>query len=214
MMQHRLPRGARRFGLILATATLWACSSADPNYYTLQPVPGTTHDAVASIVEVRRPGLAGYLDRSDLVLKDSGYQLHVNSMDRWAEPLGDMIGRVITQDLAQRLPHSSVFSESGAISADPGLRVEIDVQRFDTNGDGTLTLVAAEAIEQGIGHVPLRARTVTLSEMPAQSTAPGLAAAMSGLLGQLADGVASDIADVAAEGQAIPKPGRALRAAP
>ena len=202
-MQHRLPRGARRFGLILATATLWACSSADPNYYTLQPVPGTTHDAVASIVEVRRPGLAGYLDRSDLVLKDSGYQLHVNSMDRWAEPLGDMIGRVITQDLAQRLPTSSVFSEDGAISADPGLRVEIDVQRFDTNADGTLTLIAAMAIEQGRGHVPVRTRTLTLSQPLSQQSAAGLAAAMSALLGLAADQVAADVAaaPVVEEGQ-------------
>ncbi len=185
---------SRRFGGLALALALFGCGGPDPNFYTLQPVPGAPQPGVARIVEVRRPGLAGYLDRSDIVLKESGYQLHVNSQDRWAEPLGDMIGRVVTQDLAQRLPGSSVFSENGAISADPGLRVEIDVQRFDANADGTLTLVAALAIEQGRGHVPIRARTMTLSAAPAQAGAAGLAAAMSGLLGQVADQVASDIA--------------------
>ncbi len=185
---------SRRFGGLAMALALFACGSPEAHFYTLQPVPGTPQPGVARIVEVRRPGLAGYLDRSDIVLKDSGYQLHVNSQDRWAEPLGDMIGRVVTQDLAQRLPGSSVFSENGAISADPGLRVEIDVQRFDASADGTLTLVAALAIEQGRGHVPIRARTMTLSAAPAEQNAAGLAAAMSTLLGQVADQVASDIA--------------------
>jgi uncharacterized lipoprotein YmbA len=206
---------ARVVGIVALALCTFGCGSPEPHFYTLQPVPGAVQTAPGQIVEVRRPGLAGYLDRSDVVLKDSGYQLQVNSIDRWAEPLGDMIGRVITQDLAQRLPASSVFSESGAISADPGLRVEIDVQRFDSNADGTLTLVAALAIEQGIGHVPLRARTVTLSAAPAQVGAAAQAAAMSGLLGQLADQVAGDIAGLAVEeGQGALPPGPKLRTSP
>ena len=194
-------------GISLTALALVGCSSPDPHFYTLQTVAGAAHAGSARIVEVRRPGLAGYLDRSDIVLQDSGYRLHVNSHDRWAEPLGDMIGRVITQDLAQRLPASSVFSEDGAISADPGLRVEIDVQRFDTNADGTLTLIAALAIERGRGHVPVQARTLTLSQPLSQQSAAGLAAAMSALLGQVADQVAADVAE---EGQGALPPGPPL----
>jgi uncharacterized lipoprotein YmbA len=173
-----------------------ACSSPDPTNYTLQPVPGTAQQGAGQIIEVRRPGLAGYLDRSDIVLKDSGYKLSLNSQQRWAEPLGDMIGRVLTQDLAQRLPASSVFSESGAITADPGLRVEIDIDRFDTAGDGDVTLVAGVAIEAGITHKPLRQRMVTFKAAP-EPGAAGLAACMSVLLGQLADQVAADAAQIA-----------------
>jgi len=179
-------------GLCLFTI---GCSSPDPTYYTLQPVPGTIRQSPAQIVEVRRPGLAGYLDRSDLVLKDAGYRLAVNSQLRWAEPLGDMIGRILTQDLAQRLPASSVFSESGAISADPTLRVEVDVQRFDAAQSGAITLVAGVAIEAGITHRPLRARTVTLSATPAPGAA-AQAATMSSLLSELSDRIAQDIAEI------------------
>jgi uncharacterized lipoprotein YmbA len=196
------PNPLRRHGAclpLLLGLLASACSSPDPINYTLQPVPGTAQQAAGQIIEVRRPGLAGYLDRSDIVLKDTGYKLSLNSQQRWAEPLGDMIGRVLTQDLAQRLPASSVFSETGAITADPGLRVEIDIDRFDTAGDGDLTLVAGIAIEAGITHKPLRQRMVTLKGAPAPGAA-GLAASMSTLLGQLADQVAGDVAGLPTAG--------------
>jgi uncharacterized lipoprotein YmbA len=197
MMRNRHARRARRLVAGLAAAWLWGCASPNPHYFTLQPVPGPVRQVAAGGIEVRRPGLAGYLDRADIVLRSSGYRLQVNTTDDWAEPLGDMIGRVVTQDLAQRLPGSGVYSESGAISADPALRVEIDVQRFDAGADGTLTLTAAVAIERGIGHVPVQQRTVTLSAPLRQPGAAGLAAEMSALLGQLADRIAADIADAA-----------------
>ena len=120
--------------LIMALAS---CASPDPTLFTLQPVAGTpAASATAQVIELRRPGLAGYLDRPDIVLRDAGYQLSVNSQQRWAEPIGDMIGRVLTQDLSQRLPSSTVFSESGAITADPNLRIEVDIVRFDQGADG------------------------------------------------------------------------------
>ena len=178
---------------IAILAALAGCSSPEPAYYTLQPVPGTAVPGGPATVEVRRPGLAGYLDRSDVVLRSADYRLAVNSQVRWAEPLGDMIGRVLTQDLSQRLPGSSVFAESGAISADPQLRVEVDVLGFDENAGGAVVLTAEIAVERGTTHKPLATRHVALNAQPDVPGAGSLAAAMSGLLGSLADQVAQDI---------------------
>ena len=165
--------------------------------FTLQPVPGTPLPAASGqVIELRRPGLAGYLDRPDIVLRDAGYQLSVNSQLRWAEPIGDMIGRVLTQDISQRLPSSTVFSETGAITADATLRVEVDIVRFDQGEDGRLTLVAEAALEAGRSHAPLRARHIVL-QADAGAGAAGLVAAMSTLLGELADRVARDAAEAA-----------------
>jgi uncharacterized lipoprotein YmbA len=178
----------------LAVAGLAGCASPDPALYTLQPVPGVAAaGGVAVVIEVRRPGLAGYLDRPDIVLRDAGYQLHTNSQQRWAEPIGDMIGRVLTQDVAQRLPASTVFAESGAITADPGLRIEVDIARFDQGGDGRLSLECQVAIEAGRSHAPVRARHISLQADPAGGDSASLVAAMSGLLGQLADRLAQDV---------------------
>ena len=179
--------------LALAAALLAGCASPDPTYYTLQPVPGAPLQAGATTIEVRRPGLAGYLDRSDVVLKNAGYTLAVNGQLRWAEPLGDMIGRVLTQDLSQRLPGASVFSQSGAISADPQMRVEVDILTFDADASGAIVLNAEVAVERGITHQPLSARHVSMTAQPAGPGAANLVASMSGLLGGLADQIARDV---------------------
>ena len=181
------------FAPLCLAALLAACSSPDPTYYTLQPVPGTAMPAAPASIEVRRPGLAGYLDRSDVVLKNAGYTLAVNSQLRWGEPLGDMIGRVLTQDLSQRLPGTSVFAQSGAISAEPQLRVEVDILNFDADASGAVVLTAEVAVERGTTHQPLATRHVSLTAQPGGPGAANLVASMSGLLGQLADQVARDI---------------------
>jgi uncharacterized lipoprotein YmbA len=180
--------------VLTAALALASCASPNPDFYTLQPVQGAALSTPPHIIELRRPGLAGYLDRSDVVLKDTDYHIAVNDQSRWAEPMGDMIGRVLAQDLSQRLPASSVFTESGAITADPTLRVEIDVQRFDRGADGQVTLVAETALESGRSHTPLKTEHITLRAAPAGPGAANLAATMSGLLGQLADRVAQDVA--------------------
>jgi uncharacterized lipoprotein YmbA len=179
----------RTFFLALA---LSACASPDPTFYTLTVVPGAALTGGPASIEVRRPGLAGYLDRSDIVLKNQSYTLVVNSQERWAEPLGDMIGRIIAQDLLQRLPGSSVFDQSGAITASPDARVEVDILNFDPTGDGIVTLNASYAIEQGTTHRPLASRHVSLTATPAGPGAASLAATESGLLGSLADQIAHD----------------------
>jgi uncharacterized lipoprotein YmbA len=172
---------------------LSACASPDSTFYTLQPVPGPLASAgfltASRNIEVRRPGLAGYLDRSDVVLKDSDYHLGLNAQQRWAEPLADMIGRVLTEDLAERLPGSSVFGEGGAISADPGARVEVDIQRFDADASGVVTVSAQVAIEAGTTHQPVMTRHLAFSATPAAPGPAALAATLSTLLGELADAI-------------------------
>jgi len=179
---------------IAAALGLAGCASPEPSYYTLQPVPGATLAQPQASVEVRRPGLAGYLDRSDVVLKNADYKLAVDGQLRWGEPLGDMIGRVLTQDLSQRLPGSSVFAQSGAISAEPQLRVEVDILTFDADATGTVVLNAQLAVERGVSHQSLATRHISLSAHPAGPDPANLVATMSTLLGQLADHLAADIA--------------------
>jgi len=109
---------------------------------------------------------------------------------RWGEPFGDMVGRVLAQDLAQRLSGIAVFTEAGAISSDADLVLELDVQRFDTDASGEVVLAAQSALSHGRAHSLAQTRAFRFT---APLRGPGtaqLAAAMSALLGQLADAIA------------------------
>jgi uncharacterized lipoprotein YmbA len=173
--------------LILAVAR---CASPDPAIYTLRAVPGAANGGGPSAVKLARPGLAGYLDRPEIVRDSAANRLALRSGERWGEPLGDMIGRVLAEDLAQRMPGSSVFTEAGSISVDPAATIELDIQRFDLDASGIVVLQAQVAVEPGRSHDPVGTRSIRLTLPPASGSTSDLVGAMSALLGQLADQIA------------------------
>ena len=173
-----------------AVLALWGCTSPDPAIYTLRATPGQPVGGGPVAIKLARPGLAGYLDRPEIVRDNSINRLQLNSGERWGEPVGDMIGRVLALDLSQRLPGSSVFTEAGTISVDPSATVELDVQRFDLDTGGLVVLLVQVAVEQGRSHDPAATRSLRLTTQPAGAGTPQLVAAMSDALGQLADQIA------------------------
>ena len=182
----------RRMLLLIPVAFgLARCASPDPAIYTLRAMPGAVVGSGPMAVKIARPGLAGYLDRPEIVRDSSVSRLTLNSGERWGEPLGDMMGRVLALDLAQRLPGSSVFTEAGTISVDPSATVELDVQRFDLDQSGAVILLAQVAVEQGRSHDPAFTRSLRMTVTPASTRTPDVVAAMSQTVGQLADSIAS-----------------------
>ena len=186
-----MPISIQRLAAVVLAVQLAACTPSPPaNLYLLAPVPGqVTHTAPFS-VELRRIGLAAYLDRPGIVRSSADYRLRVTDTDRWGEPLGSMLDRVFTEDLVERLPDASIFAESGAISTQPDITLEIDIQRFDPDADSSVVLLAQIAVRREGSRVPAAARTVRLSSKPVSSGTPDLVAALSATLGQLADVVA------------------------
>jgi len=179
--------------LLAALLLLAACTgSPAPNLFTLQAQPGIVSSSRSLAVELRRVGLAGYLDRPEIVRGTEQYRLKLSETDRWGEPLGRMIDRVLTEDLVRRLPNGTVFAESGAISARPDTVLEVDIQRLDADPDGSMVLLAQIAIRPE-GR-PANARVVRLAVPISGLTAAGHVAAMSAAIAQLADAVVADLA--------------------
>jgi uncharacterized lipoprotein YmbA len=175
---------------LLLLLVVAGCASPDPAYYTLRPVPGTPVPGAPGAVKLARPGLAGYLDRPEIVRDSATNRLSLRSGERWGEPLGDMIGRVMGEDLTQRLPGSTVFTEAGSISVDADTTVEMDIVRFDLDTSGVVVLLAQVAVRAGRSRTGAVTRSIRLTLPPASAATPDLVAAMSGLIGQLADTVA------------------------
>ena len=171
----------------LLAVLLAGCTSAEPAYYTLAAVPGVARTGGPALVELRRPGIAGYLDRPEIV-RGGGYQLRVLAGERWGESFGDLFGRVLAEDLNRRLPGTTVFTSAGSISAPADATVAVDVQRFDADGSGVVVLAAQVAVSR-VRRGPAMTRAVRL-ERPAGGTTVELVAAMSALVGEMAEVVA------------------------
>ena len=180
----------RRRLLLAVPAVLAGCSSPEPAYYTLAPRPGAPQAGGPRLVELRRIGLAGYLDRPEIVRNASDYRLRITTGERWGEPFGDLVARVLAENLTQRLAGSTVFTSAGAISASADATVELDVQRMDADAAGQVVLLAQVAVTRGSSRGAAQAQPVRVAVTPTSAATTDYVAALSTALGQLADRVA------------------------
>ncbi|MBV9249423.1 MAG: membrane integrity-associated transporter subunit PqiC [Acetobacteraceae bacterium] len=183
----------RLWPALLAAIILCSCSSPSPVLYTISPVSGAEHHSGPKVVSVRQIGLARYLERPQIVRSSENFRLDVLSNDWWGEPLNTMLARVLVQELAQRLPNSTVLNEGGAISSDtPDASVEVNIERLDLNATGQLVLLSQAAVSfRGKGGQVLR--SYRFSVTPPSSGPQGEVAAISSAIGQLADGLATTL---------------------
>ncbi len=188
-MTHPFPR--RRLLVPAATILLAGCAtSPQPALYTIAMVPGDARAGGPRVVVVQAVVLASYLERQSIVRSSENYRLDVMSNEWWGEPLAAMLGRVLVDELGQRLPASSVLSESGGISASPNATVELNVQHLDKDASGALILQAQAGVAiKGRGAPLLRSFRIAVPT-PTPDTA-GQVAATSTAVGQLADGLAA-----------------------
>jgi uncharacterized lipoprotein YmbA len=185
-------RPGRLAPFVLLTA-LAACSSPNPNLYTIAPVSSATQIGAPKVIALRQIGLARYLERSQIVRSSENYRLDVMSNDWWGEPLGAMLARVLVEELSQRLPQSTVFSETGAVSIVPDATVELNVSRLDQNAANLLVLQAQVAIATKGRGVPVT-RGFRFEVPAPDAGVAGEVAAISIGVGQLADGLAMMLA--------------------
>ena len=183
--------GRRRLSALAVPALVAGCgASPEPVLYTVAVRSGPTFAAGPKVVQLRDIGLASYLDRKEVVRSSEDYKLGVMANDWWGESLGALIGRVLVVELSQRLPASKIYSESGAINADPNAVVGVNIQRLDMDKAGMLILLAQAAVEF---NRPRRsaARNFSISRQPPTPDVAGQVAAISDAVGELADGIAA-----------------------
>ena len=191
-----------RLILPLALLTLTACASSPPTrFYALDPAPagGRAHEAAGAPVKIDAVHIPPALDRSSMLRGQSGNQLEISSQDRWAGDLGEMIRRVLTQDLAQRLPAGMVIAPESPAPAN-ARGIVVDIMTFQPqssgdssgNGSGEVRLDADWTLLQGTPSNPVLRRSTHLTAAAAAS-AQAQAASVSTLLGRLADSMAAAI---------------------
>ena len=167
-----------------------ACSSPSPVLYTIAPVQGPVQPGGPKVIVLQQISTAHYLERSQIVRSSENYRLDVMSNDWWGEPMSAMLSRVLTEELGQRLPQSTVIGETGAVSASPDATVELNVQRLDEDASGNVILQAQASVSfKGRPGPVLRSFRFVVT--PPAADIQGEVTAISTALGQLADGLAS-----------------------
>jgi uncharacterized lipoprotein YmbA len=192
-----------RFNVVLTIlgATIVAgCAGANLRFYTLDALP--PQSALAAYygppLQVDAVHIPAVLDRVELVQEIGDDEVKVSENDHWAAPLGELMRRALTQDLAARLPVGAViFPDAPKAGGADGL--VIDILAISKGGgqvvmDVSWTVISHAISAQGRPATLTRRRTVRLN---APSTGVGIganAANVSALLGQLADAVVRDFA--------------------
>ena len=175
---------------LTAVLALGACSaSPNPNLYTLAPVSSAERGNAPKLISLRQVVVARYLERTQIVRSSDGYRLDVMANDWWGEPLGSMLDRILVQELSQRLPQSTVFSESSAIATSPDATVEATIQRLDRNSEGAVVLQAQLGVSMRRRAAPVLRNFRTQVTLPTPDMS-GQVAASSAAVGQLADEIA------------------------
>ncbi|HTW71256.1 MAG TPA: PqiC family protein [Acetobacteraceae bacterium] len=184
--------------LVLATALVLAGCGSSPatHFYTLVPQPPAHADPVVSPklpLQLGRITLPVTLDRLGLVTFGPGTAVSVSDQDRWAAPLKDLVRSVLTSDLRQRLGASRVLDPGVAVPGGRVLIVALDVQRFAADHSGEVVLAADWTLVRAAGNSQqvLGVHRVTLRAPAGSTRGNAVSAAMSNLLGELADRIAN-----------------------
>lgn len=193
--------------LLVSVLVLAACAGSEPSrFYTLDvqaPAPASAPAASAGAVR-RNVGLSPvqvprYLDRPQLVTRTDANTLELAEFDKWSEPMADMIGRVLAEELSRRLPRDRIFLLPVRQAVAIDRIVDIQVMRFDADAAGLVTLHARwQTFSEG-GRTLLKAEETLVREPAAQAGKAAMVAAMSRALSRLAAKIAEALASTAAE---------------
>ncbi len=125
---------------------LVACSStSSTQFYLLKAINPEN-------IEINRPQLKNltillkpikfpeYLDRPQMVTRDSTYKLKLSENHRWAEPLSNEFSRVLIKNLSNRITPNHILEYSELNGLQPDIHLSITVLRLDINEDNQAVL--------------------------------------------------------------------------
>jgi hypothetical protein len=167
--------------------SLAGCSSPDNKYFTLSTEGPAVPASIAAThtVSVDEVNIPSYLDRPQIVVRQDATRADVREYERWLEPLDNMLRRVLTADLAARLGATHVLDRPGKDTT----LITVNIDEFGQEGDrvvlrGQWTVKTAGKDGPGTPH------SFSREEPLGKAETPDMVAAMSRLMGGLADEIA------------------------
>ena len=159
--------------------------------------PSLTSDRVRPLTLAVGPvRLAPYLDRNDLAIRLSADEIRYSDGERWAEPLERNVTNVLALNLSRLLGTARVFAYPQPAGLLPAYQIDVEIGRLDTTRGGEATLAAHWTIENLGTRDLLASRDSYLTRAAAGSGTPAAVAALSGVLAELTQEIASTVRDL------------------
>lgn len=141
--------------ILLCMALLAGCSTTQPTHFYIL---NTTESADNSQIAVQSPiamrasiglgpvSIPRYLDRLQIVSRDSSNQLQLAEFHQWAEPLTDTITRELYRSLSARHPELAFYPYPWNAFGEVDYRLVIDFIQFDGEMNDSVWLEARWAL--------------------------------------------------------------------
>ena len=145
--------------------------------------------------------MPGYLDRQEIVTRIAQNQLRLSEYDRWAEPLEEGVGRVVSQNVATLLRAERITSYPWPIDRRPLYHVEIEILRFESNSSREAQLAARWTVRNTARKEAVRYHDTRLSRPARDHTTAAAVAALSEVLADLSQEIAQAIEETERTGK-------------
>lgn len=196
-------------GLILLG--LGGCTTFSPQpdpsrFFTLSALPQESAErrpanAANLSLGIGPVSIPGYLDRQELVTRIAQNQVRLSEYDRWAEPLDEGIGRVVSQNVASILRAERITSYPWPLDRKPVYQIELDVLRFETDNAREAQLAARWTVRHTSKKELVRYRDTRISRATGDRTTAASVAALSEALADLSRQIAQAIEEMDGKGR-------------
>jgi uncharacterized lipoprotein YmbA len=191
------------FALILAGCTTFSAQPDPSRFFTLSPhsqgeesTEKRPNRAPAISLGIGPVSLPAYLDRQEIVTRVAQNQVRLSGYDRWAEPLEEGVGRVVSQNVASILRAERITSYPWPIDRKPLYQVELEVLRFETNNAHEAQVAARWTVRHTGKKDLVRYRDTRLSRPAHERSTAASVAALSDVLAELSRQIAQAIEEM------------------
>ncbi len=193
-------QAARLAARVLGAALLASagCAQTPPTtFYILSSLPPAAGESPATArgklsLGIGPVTLPAYLDRPQVVSLASANRLQLAEFHKWAGPLQQDFSRVVAENLSILLATDRVFIMPQRRATPINYQVTFEINRFDADLDGTVSLVTRWNILGKEGRKLLATRKSSITEASASGNdKEAVVAAMSRALGGLSREVAT-----------------------
>jgi len=187
---------------VITAAALSGCvigKSPPTTFYTLSATEAptarklTSGSADALLIGIGPVDMPGYLDRSQIVSRETPNRLGLDEFHQWAEPLNTSLVRVLAENIAQQLPNKRVIQYPwGVTPAD--VQVVVLVTRFDASAAKQVRLNALWGVFGEGRQELLVTKKSRITQSFAGEDKEAIVAAMSRAAGELSREIATELA--------------------